>query len=105
MTTDDPGCRGGAARLIALLDQLDTDQPWRQQAACRTVDNRVFFPEQSTSFVNAKLICAHCPVQDECLDAGLGERFGVWGGLTETERRPLRRRRNAQRRWEQERTA
>ena len=71
--------------------------PWREQAACRGADPDLFFPvkggtAQHEVVVRAKAICALCPVSDACLDHALahGERQGIWGGLTERERRPLR---------------
>lgn len=80
---------------------LDVDQDelaWREQAACR--DHRapeVFFPDPggqaAETVAAAKQRCALCPVRAACLAYALArkERFGVWGGLTERERRPLLR--------------
>jgi WhiB family redox-sensing transcriptional regulator len=69
---------------------------WEEQALCRTVeDQTVFFPEHGNrSPAKAKAICRRCPVRDECLSAAFenDERFGIWGGLTEKERRKLGRR-------------
>ena len=61
--------------------------------ACRGVDPEVFFPEQGMSLEPAKRVCADCAVRDECLEFALAnrERFGVWGGPSERERRRLRR--------------
>jgi len=75
----------------ALIDR------WEQDAACRNIDPAVFFPERGdkgrTHVATAKNICASCPVTGACLDAHIDEKFGVWGGLTESERRRERRRR------------
>jgi WhiB family redox-sensing transcriptional regulator len=64
-------------------------------AVCRQVGVREFFPEKGeTSLVaKAKGVCSVCTVIAECLEYGLNERFGIWGGTTEEERRNIRRRR------------
>jgi WhiB family redox-sensing transcriptional regulator len=64
---------------------------WRDDAACLSVDPAVFYDDQATS--QAKAVCRACPVRDECLTEALarGERFGVWGGTDEEERRSLAR--------------
>jgi len=68
---------------------------WRDQAACRGLDTAIFFPSSDVEAGAAKAVCATCPVRDSCLEWALGTRQedGVWGGLTDTERRRLRRRR------------
>ncbi len=70
---------------------------WRQQSACRDLDTNIFFPAADGQAGPAKAVCASCPVQQECLEYALATRQddGVWGGLDETERRRLRRRRQA----------
>jgi WhiB family redox-sensing transcriptional regulator len=69
---------------------------WRDRAACRTVDPELFFPVGSTGpaldqLADAKTVCHRCPVIGECLAWALdtGQRAGVWGGLSETERHQL----------------
>lgn len=64
---------------------------WRRDAACSHVDPELFYPEKGGSAAAAKRICEGCPVRAECLVWALerGERFGVWGGLSERERRRL----------------
>ena len=61
--------------------------------SCRGMDPEVFFPDRGESLAPAKAICADCIVRDECLEYALDnrERFGVWGGTSERERRRLRR--------------
>lgn len=63
--------------------------------SCRGTDPELFFPDRGESLAPAKAICAECIVADECLEYALanGERFGVWGGTSERERRRIRRRR------------
>jgi WhiB family redox-sensing transcriptional regulator len=62
-------------------------------ALCAQVDTELFFPEKGSSVRIAKTVCRRCDVRKECLDYAIstGERFGVWGGKTERERRSLRR--------------
>jgi WhiB family transcriptional regulator, redox-sensing transcriptional regulator len=69
-------------------------QPWYERAACLDKDADCFFPEKGGSTRAAKRICQTCTVQTECLEYALAndERFGIWGGLSERERRRLKRR-------------
>ena len=71
---------------------FDTD--WAAQAACRTTDPDTLFV-QGAAQNRAKAICVGCTVRTECLADALDNRveFGVWGGMTERERRALLRRR------------
>jgi len=66
---------------------------WMAYALCAQVDNDVFFPEKGASVRVAKTVCRRCDVRKECLEYAVntGERFGVWGGMSERERRSLRR--------------
>jgi WhiB family redox-sensing transcriptional regulator len=70
---------------------------WRESAACSHVAVQIFFPPTDFEGEEAKAICRTCPVREPCLEAALeaNEQFGIWGGLTTTERRVLvvRRRR------------
>jgi WhiB family transcriptional regulator, redox-sensing transcriptional regulator len=65
---------------------------WRELAACRGFDLSLFFPERGESAEPARRVCAQCPVRQPCLDYAVTNRIvhGVWGGLTERERRTLR---------------
>ena len=67
---------------------------WRELAACRGIDLEVFFPERGESAEPARQVCAACPVRRPCLDYAITNRIthGIWGGLTERERRALRSR-------------
>ena len=78
---------------------------WQEQSACRSSDPEMFFPVGTTGLAldnieRAKMICATCGVQDECLDYALNtnQEAGVWGGYAEDERRRLRKRWLAERR-------
>jgi WhiB family redox-sensing transcriptional regulator len=66
---------------------------WTTDALCAQVDPALFYPEAGEPNRDAKRICAGCEVRAECLAYALAhrERFGVWGGTTERERRRLRR--------------
>ena len=70
------------------------DQGWQERALCTETDPAAFFPEKGGSIREAKKICSGCDVRAECLEYALSndERFGIWGGLSERERRRLRRR-------------
>jgi WhiB family transcriptional regulator, redox-sensing transcriptional regulator len=65
---------------------------WRDRAACRGADLKVFFPDRGESAEPARQVCAGCPVRQPCLDYAIshGEGHGIWGGLTGWERRALR---------------
>jgi WhiB family transcriptional regulator, redox-sensing transcriptional regulator len=67
--------------------------PWTVDALCAETDPESFFPEKGGSTREAKDICTRCPVQVECLDYALGnnEGYGIWGGVSERDRRKLMR--------------
>jgi len=67
--------------------------PWQKEAKCLQAEPDTFFPEKGGSTREAKRICAQCTVRAECLEYALAndERFGIWGGLSERERRKLKR--------------
>ncbi|WP_323802184.1 WhiB family transcriptional regulator [Mycobacterium sp.] len=66
---------------------------WQDRALCAQTDPEAFFPEKGGSTREAKKICLGCEVRHECLEYALAhdERFGIWGGLSERERRRLKR--------------
>ena len=68
------------------------EEPWRLDALCAETDPEAFFPEKGGSTREAKRVCSGCTVRDECLEFALAndERFGIWGGLSERERRRLK---------------
>ena len=70
---------------------------WQERANCLGVDPDLFFPERGASTREAKAVCRGCEVRLECLEYALehGEKFGIWGGLSERERRRVRRQRAA----------
>lgn len=84
--------------LAPVVDifEADVDGPlsWQDRALCAQTDPEAFFPEKGGSTREAKKVCQSCEVKSECLDYALAhdERFGIWGGLSERERRKLKRR-------------
>lgn len=93
-------CRGESGGNIGSVSAprgrwIVTD--WRERAACRDEDPELFFPIGATGPAldqaeRAKAVCRRCPVIDQCLAWALttGQDAGIWGGLTEQERRELR---------------
>jgi WhiB family redox-sensing transcriptional regulator len=73
--------------LAELLARPD----WFKDAACRGVDPEFFFPERGGAWAHIKAVCDTCPVATQCLEYGLWERDGVWGGKSGKERRAIRR--------------
>jgi WhiB family redox-sensing transcriptional regulator len=66
---------------------------WMDRGACRGADQDRFYPERGHSVREAKALCRECEVCAECLDYAMVnvERYGIWGGLSEKQRRKLRR--------------
>jgi WhiB family redox-sensing transcriptional regulator len=81
-----------AGPTITVDDDDEVEKAWMQDAACRGADPELFFPVRGETTYEAKAVCAGCPVRFECLEYALrhSERFGIWGGLGERERRRLR---------------
>ena len=69
------------------------DLGWQERALCAQTDPEAFFPEKGGSTREAKKVCRACEVRAECLEYALAhdERFGIWGGMSERERRRLKR--------------
>ena len=76
--------------------EVGDDNPlaWQSDSLCAQTDPEAFFPEKGGSTRDAKKICGSCEVRTQCLQYALAndERFGIWGGLSERERRKLRKR-------------
>lgn len=84
----------GAVRATdPLLTLVREDQPWARDAICTQTDPEAFFPEKGGSTREAKAVCKKCTVRAECLDYALDndEHFGIWGGMSERDRRKLKR--------------
>jgi WhiB family redox-sensing transcriptional regulator len=84
--------------VISLPEFGDEDVPaelsWQERALCAQTDPEAFFPEKGGSTREAKRVCMSCEVRAECLEYALAndERFGIWGGLSERERRRVKKR-------------
>jgi WhiB family redox-sensing transcriptional regulator len=75
-------------------DEAVSELGWQERALCAQTDPEAFFPEKGGSTREAKRVCLSCEVRVECLDYALAndERFGIWGGLSERERRRVKKR-------------
>jgi WhiB family redox-sensing transcriptional regulator len=75
------------------LEEPEGELAWQERALCAQTDPESFFPEKGGSTREAKRVCTTCEVRSECLEYALrhDERFGIWGGLSERERRRVRR--------------
>ena len=85
------------AQLLPMPGDASNDSVelgWQERALCAETDPEAFFPEKGGSTREAKRVCLSCEVRTECLEYALAhdERFGIWGGLSERERRRLKRR-------------
>jgi WhiB family redox-sensing transcriptional regulator len=89
-----------AALVAAHRAASRGERRWQENANCLGVDPDLFFPERGASTREAKSVCRGCEVRVECLEYALahGEKFGIWGGLSERERRRVRRQRALERR-------
>ena len=78
---------------LDLYQTMHTQPDWYRDALCAQVDPDLWFPHKGSNTVPAKLICQTCPVVEECLAYALAnsERYGIWGGYSERERRRLAR--------------
>jgi WhiB family redox-sensing transcriptional regulator len=74
---------------------VEPDKNWLDYTNCRGVDPDLFFPNRGESTREAKEVCRGCEVSHDCLEFALQnlEKFGIWGGLSERERRRIRRQR------------
>lgn len=92
--TSETGSSRGDYSYMDLLNEFrlaNNDARWMQKAACKGLDFHLFFPStgKSAQVPAAKAVCRRCPVRKKCLDwANENEiHYGIWGGLTVTERR------------------
>ncbi|MGY1753843.1 WhiB family transcriptional regulator [Blastococcus sp. SYSU D01042] len=94
LVTDEPAVADETTWATPWAAPAD-DESWRLSALCGETDPEAFFPEKGGSTRDAKRVCTGCEVRAECLEFALAndERFGIWGGLSERERRRLRHQR------------
>ncbi len=90
----DIGVSDAPASNVTVLPLTDAEElGWQERALCAQTDPEAFFPEKGGSTREAKRVCTTCEVRVECLEYALehDERFGIWGGLSERERRRLKK--------------
>ena len=80
---------------MGIIAKPDLDTGWKDLSNCLGVDPDLFFPERGASTREAKEVCRGCEARIDCLEYALqtGEKFGIWGGMSERERRRIRRQR------------
>lgn len=99
-----PSKKTRTTRAVASkLASLESEARWQDKAACKGMDPTLFFGPEFAETVKekrdredaAKAVCATCPVKKDCLEYALEAReaYGIWGGLTELERKTLLRKR------------
>jgi WhiB family redox-sensing transcriptional regulator len=103
MTPEHPSKKKTAKTVASKLASLEMEARWQDFSACKGMDPTLFFGPEHAETVKekrdrdeaAKEICVHCSVRQECLEYALENRepYGIWGGMTELERRALLRRR------------
>ena len=94
-TRDEDDAQSEEFSLLQLVaDGEEAEVSWQERALCAQTDPEAFFPEKGGSTREAKKVCVSCEVRAECLEYALenDERFGIWGGLSERERRKLKKR-------------
>lgn len=70
----------------SILEAIRRREPWMTNAACQHHDPELWFPTRGQPTTTAKTICDSCPVRTNCLQYGLDEQHGIWGGLSAGER-------------------
>ena len=91
------GSRRHIMHELSIFDDDAGEYPaeleWQERALCAQTDPEAFFPEKGGSTREAKRVCLSCEVRAECLEYALAndERFGIWGGLSERERRRVKK--------------
>jgi len=94
-TMDGMPVGGQVDTFVVIEGGQDVEEPeWQERALCAQTDPEAFFPEKGGSTREAKKVCVGCEVRSECLEYALSndERFGIWGGLSERDRRKLKKR-------------
>jgi WhiB family redox-sensing transcriptional regulator len=94
---DEQGRGGVMHELLVVTTDAGADEgelSWQERSLCAQTDPEAFFPEKGGSTREAKKVCVGCEVRQPCLEYALAhdERFGIWGGLSERERRKLKKR-------------
>ena len=96
---DRPGSADRPHTALLMTKRITHSMDWRSRSACHDEDPELFFPIGNTGpailqIEEAKQVCRRCEVREQCLAWALeaGQDHGVWGGLSEDERRALKRR-------------
>jgi len=91
----DPPPQSSEGAVIPREFRNNNQEGWQNRANCLGVDPDLFFPERGASTREAKDVCKDCVVREECLEFAFEERevFGIWGGMSERQRRRIRRQR------------
>lgn len=81
------------AELWEALGELTLPPAWHADAACKEHPEITWFPVRGEKVTAAREVCDGCLVRQECLDDALdhGEKHGMWGGLSERQRKAMRR--------------
>lgn len=84
-----------ASAYDSEISNSEANLSWKRLGNCLGIDSDLFYPERGVSSANAKKVCEPCVVKMECLNYAIenGEKFGIWGGKSERERRIIRRER------------
>ena len=84
-----------SSQLTLISGGGDDSKDWMAYALCAQTDPEAFFPEKGGSTHDAKIVCQACAVRADCLTYAIENdlRYGIWGGLSERERRKLRHQR------------
>jgi WhiB family transcriptional regulator, redox-sensing transcriptional regulator len=82
-------------RRSIFVNPADQDMSWQDHGNCLGLDPDLFFPERGASTREAKEVCRGCVVRETCLEYALatGEKHGIWGGMSDRERRRIRKQR------------
>lgn len=90
-------------KTSGAVEDVDSDTTWQMFANCLGTDPYLFYPERGASTKEAKAVCQGCIVREDCLEYALAEdeKFGIWGGLSERQRRRIRRQRALARAYQQ----
>lgn len=94
-STDDSSNSSRKPAIVFTSIFKKGDISWQAGAPCEGMPGDIFFPEKGGSTRDAKSVCKTCKVRRECLEYALAydERFGIWGGLSERERRDIKQNR------------
>lgn len=85
------------APRIRLQRTAPRSLDWQERALCADLDPELFYPAKGECAREAKAVCAQCPVRLQCLEYAIAndEKFGIFGGLSERERRVIRKERRS----------